>query len=255
MGLSHQTRNVIAGLTRNRVPEAHHPDTKMQGGTSKGRGKRKIGFTLAEVLITLGIIGIVAAMTMPTLIQKHRKQVVETHLKRFYSNMNQAIRLSEVDNGDKKYWDFTNNVCIADTHSEECLMSFYNKYLKPYLKVTDVQYKITSWGKGNLFLYFPDGSAVRLAYLGKDMCYVINAKDLDTKEVLGQNSFLFGFYPRGAGDVSRKRHKYFLDKGVEPYLTDSWDGTIEGLKRDSGMFAKLIQLNGWRVPDDYPLKF
>ena len=29
---------------------------------------KKIGFTLAEVLITLGIIGIVAAMTIPTLI-------------------------------------------------------------------------------------------------------------------------------------------------------------------------------------------
>lgn len=41
------------------------------------------GFTLAEVLITLGIIGVVAAMTLPGLIAKHRKTVIETKLARF----------------------------------------------------------------------------------------------------------------------------------------------------------------------------
>ncbi len=35
------------------------------------------GFTLAEILITLGIIGIVAAMTIPALITKHKRHVVE----------------------------------------------------------------------------------------------------------------------------------------------------------------------------------
>lgn len=35
---------------------------------------RTYGFTLAEVLITLGIIGIVAVMTLPTLIQKNKKK-------------------------------------------------------------------------------------------------------------------------------------------------------------------------------------
>ena len=37
---------------------------------------KKFGFTLAEVLITLGVLGVVAAVTMPTLIQKHKEQVV-----------------------------------------------------------------------------------------------------------------------------------------------------------------------------------
>ena len=35
--------------------------------------KKIFGFTLAEVLITLGIIGVVAAMTLPTLIQNYKK--------------------------------------------------------------------------------------------------------------------------------------------------------------------------------------
>ena len=65
---------------------------------------RKIAFTLAEVLITLGIIGVVAALTIPTLMANQRKKVVETRLAKFYSSINQAIVRSEVDNGDKKYW-------------------------------------------------------------------------------------------------------------------------------------------------------
>ena len=44
--------------------------------------KRNIAFTLAEVLITLGIIGIVAALTIPNVTSKYRKKVVETELKK-----------------------------------------------------------------------------------------------------------------------------------------------------------------------------
>ena len=40
--------------------------------------KKRAAFTLAEVLITLGIIGIVAAMTMPSLINKYQAQVLRT---------------------------------------------------------------------------------------------------------------------------------------------------------------------------------
>lgn len=43
---------------------------------------KKFAFTLAEVLITLGIIGVVAALTMPSLIAKHQKQVWATQLKK-----------------------------------------------------------------------------------------------------------------------------------------------------------------------------
>ena len=41
----------------------------------------KKAFTLAEVLITLGIIGIVAAMTIPTLITNYQKNITITRLK------------------------------------------------------------------------------------------------------------------------------------------------------------------------------
>ncbi len=58
-----------------------------------------LGFTLAEVLITLAIIGVVAAMTLPTLIQNQQKRSLEVATQKFYSNMSQAIKKYMADEG------------------------------------------------------------------------------------------------------------------------------------------------------------
>ena len=72
---------------------------------------KKAAFTLAEVLITLGIIGVVAALTLPTLIQNHQKQVYVTQLKKAYSNISNA--LSQVVNDEGVVdWD---QACIVTT--------------------------------------------------------------------------------------------------------------------------------------------
>ena len=60
---------------------------------------RRAAFTLAEVLITLGIIGVVAALTLPTLIQNHQKQVYVTQLKKAYSTLNSVFNKMAVDEG------------------------------------------------------------------------------------------------------------------------------------------------------------
>lgn len=52
--------------------------------------KRIFAFTLAEVLITLGIIGIVAAMTIPAIINNSEKQSIVSKVKEAYSIMSQA---------------------------------------------------------------------------------------------------------------------------------------------------------------------
>lgn len=87
-------------------------------------GQRKCAFTLAEVLITLGIIGVVAAMTLPALINNYKKAQTVSQLKASYSILSQAIKLSEVTNGEVKYWNF-------NLSSEQ----FFEKYLKGYLKM------------------------------------------------------------------------------------------------------------------------
>ena len=87
------------------------------------------GFTLAEVLITLGIIGVVAAMTMPTLVEKHKEQVTVAKVIKFYSVVNQAILLAINDNGYLDEWDVPDGMT---KNSAEKLMG----YIKPYLSIS-----------------------------------------------------------------------------------------------------------------------
>lgn len=56
--------------------------------------QNKSGFTLAEVLITLGIIGVVAAMTIPTLMTNTTASQFKTAYKKSLSNLKQAITLN-----------------------------------------------------------------------------------------------------------------------------------------------------------------
>ena len=58
----------------------------------------KKAFTIAEVLITLGIIGVVAALTLPMLISKYQLKVFETAFKKQYSVIQNAIEYSTITN-------------------------------------------------------------------------------------------------------------------------------------------------------------
>ena len=60
----------------------------------------KFAFTLAEVLITLGIIGVVAAMTIPSLIQSYKEKATVTAVKQSYSIFAQALKMVTIDNPD-----------------------------------------------------------------------------------------------------------------------------------------------------------
>ena len=74
--------------------------------------KKRFGFTLAEVLITLGIIGVVAAMTIPTLIANTNSAKFRSQYKKSLSTLNQAGLMAEAQ------YDFNygavNKACGAD---------------------------------------------------------------------------------------------------------------------------------------------
>lgn len=59
--------------------------------------KMKLGFTLAEVLITLGIIGVVAAMTIPNLIANNKAQKLRSQFLKSYSVVQQVFKQMEAD--------------------------------------------------------------------------------------------------------------------------------------------------------------
>lgn len=65
-------------------------------------------FTLAEVLITLGIIGIVAALTLPSVITKYQKKQTVAQLKKAYSTISQALVTSQYENGNISEWNLSN---------------------------------------------------------------------------------------------------------------------------------------------------
>ena len=86
-------------------------------------------FTLAEVLITLGIIGIVAAMTLPALVGKYQKVQTVNQLKKNYSELNQALLIAQKDYGTIDSWDL-----LDFENANERSTFFGEKYLFPHIK-------------------------------------------------------------------------------------------------------------------------
>ena len=60
---------------------------------------RRFGFTLAEVLVTLGIIGVVAALTMPQMTVRTQNMQLETATLKYYSQIQEAAQRYMVQNG------------------------------------------------------------------------------------------------------------------------------------------------------------
>lgn len=91
----------------------------------------KTAFTLAEVLITLGVIGVVAAMTIPTLIQANQKRVIEATLKEDYSIIQQVLKFTEYD-------DVSLELNIPDNLAGMKL--WFETFLEPHLKYSAICY-------------------------------------------------------------------------------------------------------------------
>ena len=92
--------------------------------------KKKVAFTLAEVLITLGIIGIVAAMTIPSMISNFQKREIETRLKEDYSIFSQVNKMM-IEN------DVAFNMTAIDDDTQK-LRDWLDKYAFSYMKVARI---------------------------------------------------------------------------------------------------------------------
>ena len=81
------------------------------------------GFTLAEVLITLTIIGVIAAITIPNLMQKWRKHERITQIKTAHAIIQNAVKMSIAENGPVDSWGATSSCDMAE------------RFIFPYLKL------------------------------------------------------------------------------------------------------------------------
>lgn len=196
------------------------------------------GFTLAEVLITLGVIGIVAALTIPPLISNYKKRSVGAKLARFYSTMNQALLMAKVENGSLEF----NQIDLNDS---EYLNQWYKNYVTKYIKTISETVPNSAYYKA----IFIDGSGFNSYFSGRKpdgepglnnlyIFYCIDYSSCINGRYDGKNSFLFILKPEQA-------------------MMLTYPGTTcekDDLERRWGC-ATIIKQNNWKIPDDYPIKF
>ena len=228
---------------------------------------RRVAFTLAEVLITLGIIGVVAAMTIPTLIADYNKRQTLSRVKQSYSLLAQAVKMSEVYNGDTNYWD----------HNQKTY-DFFKQYIAPYLKDT----KTVNKGEEQIKYYKPNneestsftplretGEIIRLAngtdilvsnteagisQTEKLICFDINGYNQGPNR-FGRDVFAasikkgYGLIPYGLHESSDSDTFNDYDRDI---ITDS---TLYGCNTTGGNGAYCLALliyDGWEFKEDYP---
>lgn len=216
---------------------------------------KKVGFTLAEVLITLGIIGVVAALTIPVVISNYRRYVVGTRLKHFYATIQVATRQAEYNWGDKDGWDD-----LYHSYSD----TWFEKYLLPEMAgITSIKpkgfpYYVRYMNNGSAFIW--DANSISFFPYGKD---VEKCKPVTNvlNECLGKKTFQFLYYidtGMVAFDYPNHSKNYTPEVWIklinnEQLCTKEPIHQVYGLNSRS-YCLKLIQLNNWKVPSDYPLK-
>ena len=115
--------------------------TLAEGAThvDNSNNKCKFAFTLAEVLVTLGIIGVVAVLTVPNVISSYQKKVYVTQLQKGYAQLEQAFQLAMADDEvddirDTTLWSYYKDPRPGDGSSVD--LSEFVEHLKKYMKIS-----------------------------------------------------------------------------------------------------------------------
>ena len=137
--------------------------------------RRHAGFTLAEVLITLGIIGVVAAMTIPTLMSNTGKAEFKTAFKKVISTVNQAVTMSVAID----YLDFGD--AYAGTANTESIYRIIENKMQIAKAITtggnsnpEINRMFGGSGANNYTIFFADGMVLSYPQSAEN-CTVQNA--------------------------------------------------------------------------------
>ena len=179
------------------LPSGKIAFTLTEGAThvALSNSQRKAAFTLAEVLITLGIIGVVAAMTMPAVIQEHREKELAVRARKAFSIVINATKLAQSQNemiGDntflfdplktsaevaQEYAKYFNGakVCPSKT-SAGCSQYFYDRIK---YSISGYSYFFNGWCP---LILLPDGSVLAINQLTSctQSTFMCDATDPDT---------------------------------------------------------------------------
>ena len=111
--------------------------------------QQKTAFTLAETLITLGIIGVVAALTIPSLVSKYQKHVYYTQFRKAATVLENAINQYNFDHscggqcGSSDSWGGCNNLCWFEAESSSDIFAAdkLGEYMNVVQWITDDNYE------------------------------------------------------------------------------------------------------------------
>ncbi len=250
---------------------------------------KQFGFTLAEVLTTLGIIGIISSLTIPNLMGAYRKRVVETELKKSYSEFANVIQRAEADNEAAIYWEWPYKGGTQESFAKPT-EEFFHRYFAPYMNITleartdHDYYKVydsagiattigTDTRNSSKWHELADGRAVLLnvyttisgdlnnankGTVGRFMVSTTNRGH--QKFIAGKNLFSFTLQVKERNLVPTANawptwSCSVLDKRRDEFikLCKSYSGASGVSSQEYCTF--LIYCNNWKIPDDYPIKF
>lgn len=203
--------------------------------------KKSLAFTLAEVLLTMTIIGVVAAMTIPTLHYQRVKKEYTTKLKNFYSRMDNAILDMETDYGSFRDLRKPDNGKGYD---------WYMKYIDPYVGHQYVK-------DGNK-VFYSDGSLLTTFYSGGclDVDYDVNGLKGPNREGYDMFKFLFCFTTDNRKNWFGNDDIFFGSYGSGSVAAGaSRDGMISKCQENAVWCTRLLQNDQWEFKGDYPYKF
>lgn len=214
--------------------------------------KKKTAFTLAEVLITVVIIGIIAAITVPMCIENYRKVSVPAKLKKFYSNSNNALRLWYVESGNYAgSYEFSEDSILNGQKAKE----FYDTTLGKYFinaqesKVSDKGICVPLNDGSGFCGYIPSKSSLHIFYCTEYKYCKMESFD-------GRNTFLFtlsleeGKVVTSSFGYSKYNRQQLLN--ACKYGNSDDDGVSSKGRRHA--CTRLIEIDGWIIKDDYPMR-
>ena len=224
--------------------------------------RKKAAFTMAEVLITLGIIGIIAAMTLPGLIGKWQKTVYVNRMKKTYSVIANAFLMAREDYGDPREWEY------GTTNRRDNLMRILNTYLLPYLNL-DSKSKVSEDPNSDLYpVWLKDGTTLTFrldgSYTVKDdpssyrvttIYIIVSHKNKTSKLTAADRDYSREDYILRFNMYNGNLMFFNLRNSTsrEAVRDDATYGCNANVPKNMRLnCGQLIFMDGWQIKDDYP---
>ena len=229
---------------------------------------KKVAFTLAEVLITLGIIGVVAAVTLPTLVANYQKTVWVNQLKKAYSVLNNGVKQMIVEQGCSdvtctNFWDDSEYVVIEPSLNGNFVKSFTKTFrLSNVQELTEnsiYAYPLRSIANDEESFYYnvmvgvggtsPDGMIMVLGATYGGYLIIVDINGLKKPNQFGRDIFIFQISSKGLVVPHGSKDTPFLDWQTEEERVQSVNEECNpSISASSGLTcAEKIIMDGWKM--------